>query len=372
MKKVSLILSAILLVMFVFSSCKKETGFSEDSLPRKFKVNIPSAISSSTSTKSISADQASGDDIYQHLRFFIAIGEGAADIVQNIIYGINEYDLSKSMSFSFVSDDDGRTKNVTIVENSEFNGETWMYQLTLTDALEEGGDHDGIGMQVFWNNNPVKGIAILYPYNVNRADSTEDWNKAMFSIEYSEAGEYGYEQNMIVSIADLPVEATEIYALDGMKMFVGKTGDVVDVYGNSAHPNAYFFNSGKGFDWAFVASANELSNLAVAEVGLPPYDLDESSRKVLLEDYSVRSVFTTLISDWYYAENGSQIDSLTLAYYLGNAEAPGFFNQNGFIGSGDAPTTDYDALVTNIEALSPYNPLSIANLTVEFKQETAK
>lgn len=372
MKKLSLVLTAMLFAMFIFTSCQKDNNFDKNSLPSTFKVDIPDAISSSDAQKSAKVDQLGGDEIYQQLRLFIAVGEGAADIVQEIIWGIATYDLDKAMSFSFTSDDDGRVKNIEVVENVQYNGKNWLYQLTMTDALDEGGDHNGIGMQIFWNNNPVDGIAILYPYNVNRSDTAEAWSKGMFQIEYSETGEYGYEKSMIVSVADLPLLGVDEYEMSSLKMFVGKNGDVVDVYGNSAHPNATLFNGGNGFDWAFVASGNEISDYAVAEVGLPAYNLDQSSREILLKENSIHNVFSTLISDWYLEENGSEIDSLTLAAYLENAQAPGFFNKDGFIGSGTAPTSDFDVLISNIDALSPYNPLSIANLSIVFKDELAK
>ncbi|MBN2891069.1 MAG: hypothetical protein JXL97_04305 [Bacteroidales bacterium] len=368
MKKLSLVLTGILMVFFVFTSCQKEKGFDENSLPAKFKIDIPDAISNSSNQKSVMVDEVNGDEIYEHLRFFIAVGEGAADITQNLIYGIRQYDLDQAMTFSFVSDDDGRTKNVTVIENGDYDGKTWQFQLTLTDAEAEMDEDGGYAMQIFWNNNPVQGIAILKPYNINRSDSLEAWVHGIFRIDYSEAGEYGYEQSMIVSIDELPLPADEPYAISSMKMFVGKTGNIVDVYGNSGHRNAIFFNSAEGFDWAFVAAGNQVSNLGVAEVGLPPYTLDSDNRTVLLKDYSIHTVFTNLITDWYFAENGVNIDSLTLAAYLENAEAPGFFNQDGFIGSGDAPTSDFDELVSSIAELSPYNPATIANLTIEFKE----
>jgi len=372
MKKINLIIVGFLMFALVIASCKKENNFDEKSIPTNFKVEIPNSISNFSQNKSAKVDEMGGDEIYEHLRFFIAVGENAATIVQELITAIAKYDLDKAMTFSYTSDEDGRTKNITVVENVEFEGQTWMYQLTMTDVLSEEDEKQGIALQIFWNNNPVKGIAILYPYNINRQEISESWVKGMYKIEYSEAGEYGYEQSMIVSIADLPVELSDVYALKNMKMFAGRNGDVVDVFGNSGHPNATFFNSSKGFDWSFVASGNQTSNLAVAEVGLPPYLLDESSRTVLLGDYSIHTVFTNLITEWWLEENGTQIDSLSLAAYLENAEAPGFFNQDGFIGSGTAPTADFNPLVENIQTLVPYNPFSISELNIQFKTESAK
>ena len=78
-------------------------------------------------------------------------------------------------------------------------------------------------------------------------------------------------ESMIVSIAGLP-EIDPFLApfhMDGMKMFVGKKGDQVDVYGNSSHPNAKFLTEKVGYNWAFVASGSASEDIAVVELGLP-------------------------------------------------------------------------------------------------------
>ena len=348
------------------SSCHKDKFESSD-LPSSFKVDIPDAISTTSNTKSLKVTAISGDSIYQYMRLFIGVGEAGADIVQKIINSIRENNLDEAKEFTFVSDQDGRVKSVKIEENVEFDNTTWQYGLTMTDVDAENEENGGKGLQVFWNNNPIKGVAILYPYNINRNENGA-WARGMFRIDYSEAGEYGYEQTMIVSISDLPLSSSDPYSISALKMFVGKNGNVVDVYGNSAHPNAQFYNSNKGLDWAFVASSDQISDLGVAEVGLPPYNLDENSRDVLLGTYAIHNVFTEWISDWYRDEYGTEIDSLTLAAFLANMEAPGFFNQNGFIAAGEAPTSDYTTLVNNIQSLTPYNPKSIADMKITFKE----
>ena len=135
------------------------------------------------------------------------------------------------MSFSFEGDD-GRTKNLVVVETSAFEGETWNYQLTITDALSEGDEDGGKAMQVFWNGNPTKGIAIMKPYNMDRVNDA-DAGDAKYRIDYSEAGEHSYEASMIVSIAglELPDPSVDQYAMNSLKMFVGKNGNQLDIYG---------------------------------------------------------------------------------------------------------------------------------------------
>ena len=272
------------------------------------------------------------------------------------------------MILSYESDDDHRTKNLVVIENSEFEGTTYSFQLTITDAESETNEDGGMAMQVFWNTSPVQGISILKPYNINRTDSDNSEN-TMYRIDYSEAGEFGYDAHMIVYIAGLELADPSVdkYAIKSLKMFVGKKDDIVSVYGNSDHPNATFYTDDKGFDWAFVAAGSDNLDIGVAEVGLPPFNLDETNRQVLLEDYSVKNVFANQINDWFMEQYGVLPDSTSLAAYLHNADAPGFFESQGFVSGGTSPGTQYDALVTEIQSLTPYNPKNIDELTILFK-----
>lgn len=370
MKTIHLIIAAIFTVSIVFVGCTKDKDPIDqgDIMPEKFKVDIPSSISNST-VKSDKDFALSGDDIYSHLTTFIAVGEGAADIVQDIIWAIRIYDLDQAMSFSYESDDDGRTKHVEIIENSEFEGTVWEYQLTTTD--EDGGK----ALQVFWNNNPIKGIALLNPYNIDRT-SVNEWSQeeqwtdenTMYRVDYSE-DEVDYEARMIVYITDLKLPEDTAgdnrFAMETLKMFVGKNGDIVDVYGNSNHPLASFFDDDAvGFNWAFSASADESTDKAVAEVGLPPSNLDATERATLLETYSIYNVFYTELTELGIPED-------LIVDYLVNTEAPGYFNSFGFVTAGDAPSGEYSAAESSMNNLTPYNPLLISNLSIQFKDDDA-
>jgi hypothetical protein len=151
-----------------------------------------------------------------------------------------------------------------------------------------------------------------------------------------------------------------------MKMYVGKDGDRIDVFGNSDHPNAYFFTEKTGFNWAFVASGYDKKDIGVAEVGLPPSNLDENDREVLLGDYSIKNVLTEEITQWFIDEIGIRPDSSDLAVYLRNADAPGFFADHGFVQSGVSPGEEYDELVNQLSKLSPFNPKSVNELQIDF------
>ena len=368
------LLATLIAVAFTVQSCKKtevEDASSTSILPTKFKVNIPSSISASatkSALKSAQANSFSGNEIYVNLKTFIAVGEGAGDMIEKIIGAITVYKINKPMVISFQGDEDQRTKNMVVVENSVYDGKTYKYQLTVTDAASESATDGGKGMQIFWNTAPIEGVAIIKPYNTDRAKNLKSPD-AIFRIEYSEVATAEYDSHMIVDIANLTLAdtLTDPFSIKTLKMFVGKKGDIVDVYGNSDHPNAKFFTNKRGFNWAFVASGTDSKNFAVAEVGLPPSGLDNSTRKVLLEDYALKTVFTNQINIWFFNQYGIHLDAADLSKYLKNADAPGFFDAGGFIKAGVSPDAKYDPLVARIKALAPYSPKLIQNLTVDFK-----
>jgi len=369
MKKVSFFLVAIALAAIFFTGCKKEdTVTPNDILPQQFSVDIPSSISNSSNSKSITSDTISGNETYEHLRLFIAVGEGAADITEAIIKAIREYGLDQPMSFSYTNDEDNRVKNVEIVENVVFESKTWEYQMNIVDAESVTNADGGYAMQVFWNNNPVNGISILKPYNINRTDN--EISQAVFRVEYNATGDGGYEQEMTVSVADLPLANALVdqYSMNSMKLFVGKNGDVIEVRGNSNHPNAYLWagEGTTGFNWAFVAAADEKQNISVAEVGLPPSALDSDNRTEILVENSITNVFTNEINAWFMEKYGITPDQDVLADYLKNTQAPGFFNSAGFVSAGTSPSDVYTPLVNAINDLAPYNPSTISNLKIEF------
>jgi len=368
MKKVNLLLVLALLTLVFFNSCKKDKEEIEENkeniLPGSWGVGIPDAISNVGETKNLSTTQSdtlNGNDIYENLRTFIAVGEGASAIVNAIITTISVHNINEPMSLTYTSDEDGRAKHLEVIENSTFDGQNWEFQMTISDAGSQANADGGNGLQVFWNQSPVKGIAILKPYNINRTDNANAPD-ALFKIAYSEAGENGYNEQMTVEVIGLPDINNDIWYMNSLKMFAGKTGNIVNVYGNSDHPNAYFFDStAVGYDWAFVASANEVTDIAVAEVGLPRNNLNSTDRAELLVTNSIHTVFNDQIVALGYAVQ-QDVDN-----YLFNTAAPGYFNHYGFIQGGTAPIGDYNPLENSINTLSPYNPTYVRDLTISFK-----
>ena len=371
MKKLSFYSFVVLLMgALFFTACENSLydgpGLEDENsiLPDQLTVDIPAALlEDASSLKGAPAiDTLKGREIYGHLRFFIHTGHHGAHIVRHIIYGIRRYNIDQVKTVTYESEDDGRIKNLVVVEGPEFDGRTWEYGLTITDAESEGEADGGKGMQIFWNKNPKEGISIIKPYNLDRTLERE-MAHAMFRIDYSGAGEEGYDHHMVVSISDMPAIDPLLapFAMDGMKMFVGKKGDFVDVYGNSSHPNAKFLTEKVGYNWAFVASGSDVEDAAVVELGLPLSTVDSDERAVLLEAYSIYNVlYKEVKTIWPHASEE------ILEAWLTNTEAPGFFNNNGFIQGGEAPGDEFLPLVERIGDLAPYNPKLIANLEIMF------
>jgi hypothetical protein len=343
----------------------------QDLLPTSFSVDIPTSLSNQNSVANgringrISSDTLKGNDIYLHLNTFIAVGEGAADLVEEFIEGIRKHKIDRIQSLTYISDDDNRKKNLLVLSNVTFENQTWDYQLTVTDANSEGDKDGGKALQIFWNKNAnIKGIAIVKPYHCDRTENANAPD-AVFRIDYTEGGALGYDAQMEVSISGLPLPnpLDDPFAVSTLKMFAGKKGDVVDVFGNTNHPNAILFSGNAGFNWAFVASGNDVKNIGVAEVGLPPSKLDKTDRTVLLKEYSIKNVFTKEITTMWPG-----IDQALLDAYLTNTSAPGYFdNKKGFVAGGKSPGADWDVLTNRLTALSPYNPKNISELVVNFK-----
>ncbi len=369
MKKIRLSSIALFLALTIFQmGCEPESEVVNPEgsiLPVRFGVDIPDALSNENVATNgrVAVDTLKGNDIYSHLNTFIHVGEGAAELVGEIIGGIRYFGIDQPLSLTFESDEDGRTKNLVVEKNPSFDGEKWEFMLTITDAASESAEDGGKGLQVFWNRSPIKGIAIVKPYNVDR-NTEYEFDEAIFRIDYSEAGEHGYENHMVVSIADLPVAnpLDDPYSMSTLKMFAGKNGDIIDVYGNSNHPNATFFAGNSGFNWAFIASGSDSKNIGVAEVGLPQSSLDEPSKEIILGYYSVKDVLTRELYEVW-----PNIDQESVDAFLYNCGAPGYFADHGFVSGGVSPGKEYNSLENRLNILSPYNPKEITNLSISFK-----
>lgn len=359
---------AVALMASLFVSCDVEGPLTKDStsiLPEKFKVDIPSAISSPETSGSLKTATIGDRDttphafgVYTPLRWYIYLGESAATIVDVLLANISAWDIDKAMDITYLSDEDGRTKHLVVVENDVYEGAPYQYSMTISDLEKEGNEDGGIGIQLFWSLNPTRGVAILMPNNINNTDPSQ----AMYRIDYNDGPENGYDVEMTVSISAIDWDRSDKYGCNALKMWAGRKGDIVDVRASSSHPN-YSPGGDEGVNWAYVASGNSLTNIGVAELGLPLNTVDTEDRDSLLGYYAVREVFKRAIR-----KDNPEISDELLDFLLSDLQAPAFFDEGGFVQAGTKPNEDYDELVANIGILSPFSPKSINTLYIKFKQ----
>lgn len=352
------------LIAFVLFSCSKDENTSpndmndEDKIPQNFKVDIPSSLSEDTrgkNDKSACGDTICGAELYKNLRFFVHVGESAADVIERIMNGIRKHNINRAMSISFTSDEDSREKDLVVEENITFEGTDYEFCLTISD-------NDNKAIQVFWNTNPISGVAILDPYHINQ--TTTDYD-ILYKVAYAEATT-NYEHQMEVDIYNLPVTPLDSGSINNLKMFVGKNGDLLDVYGNTNHPligGIFKYNTAyeQGANYAFVAKVDESQDIAVVELGLPPSILTSSDE--VLSTYGIRNVLMEHLTGAF-----PSVDTNFLAPYIEDARPPGYFDDTGFLSGGVDPNNgkDYSALV-DLSGLAPFVPADIDNLTIEFK-----
>lgn len=356
MKKIFLALSILGVLFF---ACKKEEtppAVEENNsiMPQNFKVEMSTSISNDGSEKT-TGDTISGEDIYKNLRFFIRIGESSAEVVETLMKAIAVHGINKPMDITFTGDD-GRIKHLVVTENVTYENINYKYKLNVEDSGKKA-------LQLFWDNIPVKGVAIMSIYDMNRNENPA-LDGVLYKVEYSET-EANYDARMIVSIHNLPVNTGDPGSMDNLKMFVGKKGDIIDVYGNSNHPNIKLIDSSYtgGRNYAFVARANNLLNIAVAKVALPPSSV--TNTQDLFTTYSVDSVIRSEVKTMWPNAPDSVIDG-----YLINTKPPGYFTTAGFIGSGSTvpAINGFTTEFVDLSQLSPYIPNDIKTLVVSFQQ----
>ena len=357
----SFLLLGAVLVIANFSSCKKEEEEPKTNIvPSSFVVDVPSAINSpnATGSKATESDTLNGNVIYGNLRTFIHVGCAAANVVNTIIYSIYVHNINQAMTFDYVSNTDQRTKHVEVIEGASLNGMYYSFKMTITDAGAKA-------VQVFWNTNPVKGVAILSPYDINRTLSNV-FASTRYMVEYSEA-ENAYEKQMVVSIANYPtsIQGTT-NAINNLKMFAGKNGNLITLWGNSNHPAATIIDPSQvGKDYAFIAHADAALNTGCAQVAITPTDVNSTSN--IFSTYSVYNVLNSAINTVYPGIPQNQINS-----YLSNTSAPAYFvAPQGFVSCGTnvpaSPSGAFPASFVNLSGLTPYIPNDVKNLSISFQ-----
>ncbi|MGL1887216.1 MAG: hypothetical protein OCD76_11950 [Reichenbachiella sp.] len=353
---------AFLLLGFIIISCDEVEDIGSGKtvnleIPEAFTVDIPDELSTSernSSTRVLEDATISGEDIYHGVRGFIKLGEGSAEILEEIMKVAVIASAVDADEFTYVSEDDFREKTFLFTENVNHAGVEYEFEMLVTD--EDGSS----AIQVFWSLNPMQGKAVLSPYNLDRIGN-EEVPDALFQIDYEENLDKSVQQ-MTVHIVGL-AEEDEI---NNMKMKVIKTGDIVEVFGNANLPNFEIvgFLDKADRNYAFRARADETTNIAVAEVALP---LSSVTTNDMMEEYSVYNVFDRAI-EIQLEKLEVDISQATIDAWLANTQPPGYFNEvDGFLGAGNMPEgKGFTAEFSDLSDLSAYAPKDVADMKLSF------
>lgn len=351
-KLITLLFSTSLLV-----SCGSDNEVtSQVDIPSTFSVDIPNSISSNSGGLSgrIAGDDdgvIEGNEIYESLRGFIMIGEGSAEIIEITLQVAAALEAQNVRSYTFESADDKREKRIDLSESVTRGGTSYDFEMTMVDT-----ENEDMAIQLLWNTGPVDGVGIIKPYHVDRIENIESLD-ALIRIDYSE-DDANYDATMTVSIVGL--ETPENGDIDNLKMFVGKKGDVVDVMGNSNHPNIVIIdeNYTGGRNYAFVARGDESTDLGVAKLALPP---SSTATADVLVDFSVFAVLEAEI------QAAGITDQDIIDAVLVEALSPAYFNNDGFITSGaDNKPASFDASFVDLSGMNPFAPNTVKNLALDF------
>lgn len=358
-KSLKTILSFTLLTIFLSCGSDDEPAI-DINIPEQFSVDIPSSLSSGSATPiqgRVGATNVviAGEDIYEALRYYINLAEESADILE-LTLGIGVIlEQNNVTSVEFQGEDDGMQKRIDLVEGITRGGVSYEYEMTLVDM-----ENETLALQILWNTNPVSGIAILRPAFLDRSDM-EVSADLYYRIDYTE-DHPDYEQAMTISISGATV--VEKGDPDNLKMFAGRKGDVVEVMGNSNHPDLEIIdpNFAGGRNYAFVGRGDDSSDLGVVNLWLPASSVTLNSFSSG-DEYSVYQVLEDEINAV------ANLDQALVAAILAEAGSPAYFNGQGFItaGSENQPMSFSNAFV-DLSGLTPFVPSDVKNLAVRFIQ----
>jgi len=350
----------VLLVVFIlpFVACEEGDDADNSLLPKTFTVDIPDAISYDAAGARIAEDDINGGLIYALLGVYVKFGEASALLVQEFITYLRTHPgITKVDTFIFTSEQDGRVKTATVEEDATYDGTLYQYKITVWDEVEN------TAFQLFWNSNPVSGIAIMNPYNIDRTNEYVD-QELMYSIEYTE-DDTVYDKVMIVSVSGNEPDYED--GPNNFKMYVGKTGNTVEIFGNSNHPNFTIIgnNNSTARNYAFVGRADAAQEIGVAQVAMPPSTVNTNVD--LFEDYSIRKVLQQEVLEVF----GTSLPAL-LEPFLVNSDPPGYFVKGkGFEGSADnlPDESGFTEEFIDLGGMTPYVPNDIQFLEVEFEED---
>ena len=318
-------------------------------------IDIPSPLSNYVSNGKFSKiDPIDGGEIYEALRVYIGLAEESAELLREILKIIHNHNLSQLKNFSFVGDD-GRTKEVTIVKNVSVNGIAWKYKMEIQNA---GGN---LGFQFFWNRTPFKALSVIDFYEM---DNIEHQNLSGMKMEIKADGHgvASFQRQMEISLDNIPKQAGDENYLNKLKMRVTDFGDLVEIIGNSNHPDMILIDSTQapGKSYSFGARGSKSMDIGIANLALPPSNL--TTLQNLFLNYSLDTVIK---SEILILQPTIPIDTLNVL--VQNARNPGYFDGTGFLSAGPiVPNNLFSSAFVDLTGLIPFVPNDVKGLQVNF------
>ncbi len=367
-KKLYIILLAFSLFAF---GCKKTIiQHNTDILPKKVSVPIPRSLSANIPVDEkggVANVPFTGRNVYRYLRHFVFYSEQAVNLVKKQVKNLSDYEIGQNYSMT-ISGQDQRPKYIEIKTNQFFDGQNWQYFLKITDLQTETTKPDSsLAMLMYWDLNPTRVCAIVFPFNLNRKQFQNSKN-TIIRLDYSQKPDIKsrYDEIMTVWIANHPVNRYKRFSVQNLKIVFAKKDSRIAVYGNTSHPYAWLLlqRDTPGINWAFVAAADIEKHLAVAQIGLPPNYINTDNRNIILDSFSVYNVLKREYKQWFLDRFGYFPPQDSVNNFLEKALAPGYYNSNGFIQAGHSPNSNYEFLIDDLQYLSPFNPYEVANLQI--------
>jgi hypothetical protein len=351
------------LAFLLFSSCNSvvtNPPKAENIIPLdSILVDIPAPLSTyvSGARKSSPVDPIDGQEIYEALRVYIGFAEESAELIRKILEIIHDQKLTKPKDFQFTGDD-GRTKEVSIRTDIFADGISWDYRINIQNS---GGN---MAFQFFWIKKPFQAFAILDLYAMDSIEH-QTIQGMMMSIQVNRNKGIGVKRQQMVQVADHPKPGSDDSYLDNLKMLILDKGNLVEIMGNSNHPDMVLIDSSQtpGKSYSFVGRGSKSQDIGVVKLALPPSGLN--NLQFLFEQYSVDTV---LKSEILNLDPSFPIDTLNVL--LQNARIPAYFNGQGFISAGPIPPSlpGFTNTFIDLSGLNPFLPKEVRDLKIDFLQ----
>jgi len=330
-------------------------------IPQETGIYIPSSLNESSDLTNQKALR--GDVIYNYIRGYVKIADLATKVVENTYNRISVIENSGTLEFSYTGLD-GKTKNVSIQENYNDSVSSWDYYMEIYN--ETFAD---LALKTWWNKSPHEQKILFNPSSLNVNEMTE-YPEALVEINYKTGDAASpYEKSFFVALKGLTKGREISFDPDNIIINIGQIGNTLDIIGASYNPDVILLNSyyRGGRNWTFLAKVNTTENIAVAQLALPPSSV--ASIEGLFNDYSFKQVILDEIRLIYPGNDLLSDDELLNLAEIDRSmiENIAYFDQNGFLSAGEAPSATYSAL-SDFEGMEPFIPSFVKDYEIKLRE----